>query len=71
MNNVIAILAAEGETLPLEESVNPLIPPLYDIVWSLIPLVVILWLFWKFILPKFQQVMDEREERIEGGLRRA
>lgn len=71
MNNVIAILAAEGETLPLEESVNPLIPPLYDIVWSLIPLVVILWLFWKFVLPKFQQVMDEREERIEGGLRRA
>ena len=71
MNNVIAILAAEGEALPLEESPNPLIPPLYDIVWSLIPLAVILWLFWKFILPKFQQVLDEREERIEGGLRRA
>lgn len=72
MNNVIAILAAEGgEALPLEDSPNPLIPPLYDIVWSLIPLAVILWLFWKFILPKFQQVLDEREERIEGGLRRA
>ena len=72
MNNVIAILAAEGgESLPLETSPNPLIPPLYDIVWSLIPLAVILWLFWKFILPKFQQVLDERSERIEGGLRRA
>ncbi|GAA1698108.1 MAG: F0F1 ATP synthase subunit B [Dietzia sp.] len=72
MNNVIAILAAEGgESLPLEDSPNPLIPPLYDIVWSLIPLAVILWLFWKFILPKFQQVLDERSERIEGGLRRA
>src|SRR5699024_7457862 len=62
MNNVIAVLAQEGETLPLEESPHPLIPPLYDIVWSLIPLVVILWLFWKFVLPKFQQVLDEREE---------
>src|SRR5699024_2892876 len=71
MNNVIAVLAQEGETLPLEESPHPLIPPLYDIVWSLIPLVVILWLFWKFVLPKFQQVLDEREERIEGGLERA
>src|SRR5690625_1735082 len=71
MNNVIAFLAVEGESLPLEESPNPLIPPLYDIVWSVIPLAVILWLFWKFILPRFQQVLDEREERIDGGLRRA
>ena len=73
MNIVTAVLAAgEGkDNLPLESGNNPLVPAPYDIVWSLIPLLVILFLFWKFVLPKFQQVLDEREERIEGGLRRA
>ena len=73
MNIVTAVLAAgEGkDNLPLESGNNPLVPSPYDIVWSLIPLLVILFLFWKFVLPKFQQVLDEREERIEGGLRRA
>ena len=63
------LLAAEK--LPMEESVNPLIPPLYDIVWSIIPFAVILFVFWKFVLPKFQEVLAEREDRIKGGIERA
>ena len=31
----------------------------------------ILVLFWKFVLPKFQEVLTEREDRIEGGIERA
>lgn len=57
--------------LPLEEPINPLIPPLYDIVWSLIPFAVILFVFWKFVLPKFQEVLTQREDKIEGGIQRA
>lgn len=63
------LLAAEK--LPMEESVNPLLPPLYDIVWSIIPFAVILFVFWKFVLPKFQEVLNQREDQIEGGIRRA
>ncbi len=63
-------LLAESE-LPLEGQINPLFPKNYDIVWSIVPLVVILILFWKFVLPKFQEVLTEREDRIEGGIERA
>ncbi|GAB3939902.1 F0F1 ATP synthase subunit B [Corynebacterium tapiri] len=71
MTNVIYLLAAEGEHLPLEGGNSILLPKAYDIVWSLIPFAVILFLFWKFILPKFQEVLSEREDRIKGGIQRA
>ena len=60
-----------AETLPLEEPINPLIPPLYDIVWSIIPFAVILFVFAKVVLPKFQEVLTQREDKIEGGIQRA
>jgi F-type H+-transporting ATPase subunit b len=71
--NPIHILAAggEGEGLPLEETPNVLSPALYDIVWSLIPFAVVLFVFWKFVLPMFKRVLDERTERIEGGIEKA
>lgn len=28
-------------------------------------------MFWKFVLPRYQQVLDERRDAIEGGLERA
>lgn len=71
MTNVIYLLAQEAETLPLEEGNSILLPKPYDIVWSIIPLLVILFIFWKWILPKFQEVLTEREDRIEGGIQRA
>ncbi|MDO5076590.1 F0F1 ATP synthase subunit B [Corynebacterium sp.] len=72
MTNVINYLAAGGaETLPLEEPINPLLPATYDLVWSVIPLLVVGVLFWKLILPAFQQVLTERSEQIAGGIKRA
>lgn len=72
MTNVIYYLAAEaGETLPWEGGNSILLPKSYDIVWSIIPLVIILIIFGKFVLPKFQEVLTEREDRIKGGIQRA
>ena len=59
-----AVLAAEGE-----ESV--LLPATYDIVWSTVVFVVLLVLFWKYVLPKYLSVLDERADKIQGGLERA
>ncbi|WP_370625049.1 F0F1 ATP synthase subunit B [Corynebacterium sp. TAE3-ERU12] len=53
------------------DAINPLVPKSYDIVWSIFALVIILVIFWKFVLPKFQEVLTEREDRIEGGIERA
>lgn len=68
MTNTFMLAA---EQLPLEKPVNPLLPPLYDVVWSIIPFVIILLVFWKFVLPKFQEVLNQREDQIEGGMQRA
>ena len=65
-----SLILAE-DTLPLEMCNLPLLPLPYDLVWSIVCFVLILWLFWKFVLPKFQEVLSEREDRIEGGIQRA
>jgi len=66
--------AASGLALAAEDSgsgQNPLIPELYDIVWSLLIVVVIGFVFLKYVLPRFQAVLDERAEKIQGGLEKA
>ncbi|MCA1008103.1 F0F1 ATP synthase subunit B [Rhodococcus hoagii] len=65
MSTTIALLAAEGETH------NPLLPATYDITWSIVALVVVGFVFWKFVLPMFQKVLAERTEQIDGGIKRA
>lgn len=77
MKNVL-YLAAEGPSagdpgshLPLTDSVSVLLPAPYDIFWSLVAFLVILFVFWKLVLPKFQEVLSEREDLIKGGIQRA
>lgn len=53
------------------EGVDLFIPKVYDIVWSLIILLIVAAFFYKFFLPKFQAVFDERAAKIEGGLAKA
>ena len=47
------------------------LPVTYDIVWSLIILIILAAFFYKFFLPKFQSIFDERTAKIEGGLAKA
>lgn len=63
--NSLVLAAAEGD------SPNPLLPATYDITWSLVALVVVGLVFWKFVLPRAQKVLEERTDKIEGGLKRA
>lgn len=72
MTNVIYLLAAEGaEELPLDGGNSILLPKTYDLVWSLVVFLIIFLLFWKYVLPRFQEVLAEREDRIKGGIERA
>jgi F-type H+-transporting ATPase subunit b len=59
------LLAAEGE------AANPLLPAIYDIVWSIIPFALVLFLFWRVVLPRLQKTLDERSSAIEGGIAQA
>lgn len=72
MTNVIYLLAAEeAEDFPLEGGNSILLPKNYDLVWSLVVFLIVFLLFWKFVLPKFQEVLAEREDKIKGGIERA
>lgn len=70
MTNFTAFLAEE-EHLPAESAPNVLLPPGYDIVWSLVALAIVGALFTYLVLPKFKEVLEEREDRIKGGIQRA
>ena len=65
MQTEALLLAAEGEAS------NPLLPAIYDIVWSIIPFALVLLLFWRVVLPRLQKTLDERSEAIEGGMAQA
>ena len=62
------ILAAEGSA---PEGAAVFFPADYDILWSLVVFVVIALFFALFAIPRFRKILDERAERIEGGVARA
>lgn len=59
-------------TLAEEKSgISLFIPEVYDIVWSLIILLIVAVFFYKFFMPKFNAIFDERARKIEGGIANA
>lgn len=53
---------------PVEVPENILLPAGYDIFWSAVCLAVISIVLAKMVLPKFTVMLDDRAEKIEGGL---
>ncbi|MGF1647866.1 MAG: F0F1 ATP synthase subunit B [Kineosporiaceae bacterium] len=68
---VVVPAAISTAVLAADEGGNPLLPAIYDIVWSLVVFAVVFLLFWRLVLPRYLSVLDERTDRIEGGLQRA
>jgi F-type H+-transporting ATPase subunit b len=68
-----AVLAAVEEEHAEEsvEGISLLLPAIYDIVWSLVVLAIIAFAFYRYVLPKFRAVLDERTEKIQGGIAKA
>lgn len=64
MPELTALLAAEGEF-------NVLRIPLYEAIIALAAFLIVFGVLGKFALPKIQQTLDEREEAIAGGIRKA
>ncbi|MCK8466336.1 F0F1 ATP synthase subunit B [Microbacterium sp. KSW4-16] len=65
LNALVTNLAAEGEPN------NPLIPAWYDIIWSGLWFIVILFVVWKFALPRLTAMLDKRSAAIEGNIAKA
>jgi F-type H+-transporting ATPase subunit b len=67
--DVTALRAAEGGQDV--EGTAVLLPASYDILWSSVVFVVLFLLFWRFVLPALQRILDERSEGIERKLEQA
>ncbi|WP_298459560.1 F0F1 ATP synthase subunit B [uncultured Cellulomonas sp.] len=67
---VVRAAVEEDHSEPVE-GISLLIPAIYDIVWSAIVLAIIAFAFYKFVLPKFRAVLDERADKIQGGIAKA
>ncbi|MFD1716827.1 F0F1 ATP synthase subunit B [Georgenia deserti] len=50
---------------------NPLLPADYDIIWSLVCVVIIAVFMVRYAVPRITRVLDERAEKIEYGLTQA
>ncbi|MDQ1583065.1 MAG: F-type H+-transporting ATPase subunit b [Microbacteriaceae bacterium] len=53
------------------ETHNPLLPATPDLIWGALCFFVILFFFWKRVLPRMQKLLDERAEAIEGNIAKA
>ncbi|SIT78406.1 F0F1 ATP synthase subunit B [Microbacterium sp. RU33B] len=64
LNALVAYAAEEGPK-------NPLIPAWYDIIWSGVCFLVILFVVIKVALPRLTALLDERSAAIEGNIAKA
>jgi F-type H+-transporting ATPase subunit b len=63
MRVIAAGTAPEGSAI--------LLPATYDLIWGGLSFLIVIVLFWKFVLPRLKEVMEDRTDRIEGGIARA
>jgi F-type H+-transporting ATPase subunit b len=61
------LMAASGGTSFL----GPLLPEIYDLVWSLVVFLVILFVVIRYGLPRMNRLLDERAAKIEGNIEQA
>lgn len=53
------------------EEPNPVLPHTAEIIVGLVAFLLLLFILRKFVVPRFEQVYQERVDKIEGGLQRA
>ena len=57
--------------LAAEQLQNPLIPNLTELIVGLVTFGIIFFALWRVLLPRLNQTLAERTDKIEGGLQRA
>jgi len=71
LNPVLLAAEAGGKAAEAATSHNPIIPELFELVYSLIAFVVLVVLFRKFGFPAVKKAMEARTERIRDDLGKA
>jgi F-type H+-transporting ATPase subunit b len=53
------------------QGIDLFLPAGYDLLWSSVTLLIIAVVFYKFVLPPMNKILDERSTLIEGGIEKA
>jgi len=56
---------------PVHRGIDLFLPPWSDVLWSAVVLLIIAFAFYRFIMPKFMSVLDQRAQLIDGGIKQA
>ena len=54
-----------------EQLQNPLVPDLTELIVGAVTFGVIFFALWKVLMPRLSKTLEERTDKIEGGLQRA
>jgi F-type H+-transporting ATPase subunit b len=54
-----------------EQLQNPLVPNLTELIVGAVTFGIIFFALWKVLIPRLNQTLEERTDKIEGGLQRA
>lgn len=71
MTGILLAAAEAAEAAGTEEQHNPLLPAVFEIAWSALIIALIFGAFFRYVLPRLNKVLDERAEKIEGGIAKA
>lgn len=54
-----------------EDAPNPVMPAPAEVILGLVAFLLLLGILWKFVVPRFEALYQERTEKIEGGIQKA
>jgi F-type H+-transporting ATPase subunit b len=57
--------------LAAEQLQNPLVPDLTELIVGAVTFGIIFFALWKVLIPRLNTTLEERTDKIEGGLQRA
>ncbi|MCP2180769.1 F-type H+-transporting ATPase subunit b [Prauserella alba] len=63
MLNKAMILAAEEP--------SPVLPHVGEMILGLVAFLILVWVLWKYAVPRFEKLYEERAAKIEGGIEKA
>jgi F-type H+-transporting ATPase subunit b len=68
---IASILAQAEESAEEVSDAKDLYPEVGELIVGLIAFAVLFFFTWKWVIPRFQQVLEERREKIQGEMERA
>jgi F-type H+-transporting ATPase subunit b len=71
LESIASILAQAGEQAEEISEAEDLYPPAGELIVGLVAFLILFFFTWKWVLPRFRQVLEERRQKIQGEMEQA